>query len=120
MSEIPVCPYCGTRVDIGTELDYDKKVNLRCSNCSGLFEYLPGFGSFSLQDGARDDTQVARPMDERRWARQYADGFEDAVELEGSSSACGTACVCIFCLCFLSPTLMIVVYLIMTFLGIWF
>ncbi|MFW9810622.1 MAG: hypothetical protein ACFFE6_14700 [Candidatus Thorarchaeota archaeon] len=56
MSETAECPYCGSNVRIQRIVDYDSKIKLRCSSCGGLFEYMPGFGSFSLPEQDRRES----------------------------------------------------------------
>jgi hypothetical protein len=53
MSEVPDCPYCGVAVQTDRAMDYDNKIKLRCNNCGGLFEFMPGFGAFSLPENER-------------------------------------------------------------------
>ncbi len=99
MSENPTCPYCGSIVPADSrQLDYDEKVQMRCRNCGGLFEYLPGFGAFSLPDQGR-----------RQPSRSYDDGSFPGTIYEGDApytierppqqqSACGTCCTIICCI----------------------
>jgi hypothetical protein len=99
MSENPTCPYCGSVVPADSrQLDYDEKVQLRCRSCGGLFEYLPGFGAFSLPYQGK-----------RQPSTSYDDGSFPGTIYEGDApytierppqqqSACGTCCTIICCL----------------------
>ncbi|MFX1485439.1 MAG: hypothetical protein ACFFCP_19875 [Promethearchaeota archaeon] len=109
MSETVECPYCGSNVRTQRVVDYDNKIRLRCSSCGGLFEYMPGFGSFSL------------PEQERRESVRYHGpteyGYDDpsvyetevpwTVErpsYEGAASQRGCV-VCFIILCLILPLL---------------
>jgi hypothetical protein len=99
MSENPNCPYCGSVVPADSrQLDYDEKVQMRCRNCGGLFEYVPGFGAFSLPD-----------QGSRKPATSYDDGASSSTIYESDApytieqppqqqSACGNCCAIICCL----------------------
>ncbi|MFX1561087.1 MAG: hypothetical protein ACFFBL_10915 [Promethearchaeota archaeon] len=116
MSELPDCPYCGAKVHTDRVLDYDNKIKLRCNNCGGLFEFLPGFGAFSL------------PEDERRGSIRH-EGFRPHYEVyeadapwgiespPAQRSDCGAACFIMLCFCCIVPIFVVVLMLI---LGIGF
>lgn len=72
MSEVVECPYCGSSVQTQTVVDYDDKIRLRCPKCGGQFEYMPGFGAFSL------------PKEEQRGSYRYS-GPSDYSESSGYS-----------------------------------
>ncbi|MHA2084339.1 MAG: hypothetical protein ACXAEB_12855 [Candidatus Thorarchaeota archaeon] len=57
MSDAPKCPYCGESVAHDVHGNYDDKVNVKCQNCGGVFEYIPGFGTFSVPEDFHSDTQ---------------------------------------------------------------
>lgn len=117
MSENPDCPYCGSSVPLDhARVGYDEKVKVRCRNCGGEFEYMPGFGSFSLP-GEGPHTQRQRPV--------RTEGSYPGTVYEGEASwttetprpkqsGCGTCCT-ICCCCLLFPTIFIII--IMGFLG---
>jgi hypothetical protein len=98
MSENPTCPYCGSIVPADSrQLNSDEKVQMRCRSCGGVFEYLPGFGAFSL------------PGQESRKSSSSDDGSFPGTIYEGDApytierppqqqSACGTCCTLICCL----------------------
>lgn len=89
MSEFPTCPYCGSSVSLDRGVQYDEKVRITCTNCGGTFEYLPGFGAFSLpQDEHRKSRPIAREIPVRR-DRERDEFF---VEDSGDSSGCGRCC----------------------------
>jgi hypothetical protein len=113
MSETAECPYCGQTVRTQREVDYDNKIKLRCSSCSGLFEYMPGFGSFSLPDQDRQESV--------RYHGPTEYGYDDPSIYEAevpwtvekpSSQAndCGRGCI-IFCiLCFILPVISWIIF----------
>jgi hypothetical protein len=121
MSEMPECPYCGAAVPTDRVLDYDNKVKLRCKNCGGVFEYLPGFGAFSLPEhekrgttryeGSVPETYYGFPERETPW------GIEQPTEQSGT---CGNACFIILCLCFFLPVLMFIMTLVLGIGFFWF
>jgi hypothetical protein len=129
MSEEPTCPYCGAAVRTEKVMDYDNKIKLRCSTCGGFFEFLPGFGAFSLPEeertGSRSSVRHEGFMPDPRYDVYEADapwGSErlgsDAPPVQGSS--CGTACFVISCLCCFIP---ILTFIMMIVLGVglfWF
>lgn len=122
MSQNPDCPYCGSNVRLDdARVGYDEKVKVRCPNCGGQFEFMPGFGSFSLP-GEGPRTQQQRPV---RTEGSYSGteyGRDDPWTTETpppQKSGCGTCCT-ICCCCLLLPT--IITVMIFGFLGgfLWF
>ncbi|MFW9975344.1 MAG: hypothetical protein ACFFDQ_08775 [Candidatus Thorarchaeota archaeon] len=121
MSEIPECPYCGASVPTDRAMDYDNKTRLRCRNCGGFFEYLPGFGAFRLPEGERmssirtegsvPETYYGFPQSETPWEieRPPAEG-----------GAAGAACFVILCMCCFLPILMFVIALMLGIGFFWF
>lgn len=111
MSEIPECPYCASSVPVGgRRLSYDEKVKIRCPNCGGQFEYIEGWGTFSLPgEGPRTQSRMT-----------YEGSYPGEI-YEGSSpwepesptqqqSTCGTCCTvlcCIISISFIFPLFMI-------------
>ncbi len=98
MSEVPVCPYCGSSVPIDfSRVGYDEKVVVRCRNCGGEFEYMPGFGAFSLPgEGSRMPSQVRT---EGSYSGTSYD--DDAWSLDrpaAQQSGCGTCCTICICI----------------------
>ena len=65
MSETAECPYCGTPVQT-RQYDYDTRTRIICPNCGGAFEYLSGFGTFSMPGEGR----------RRGRSRDYSEGYE--------------------------------------------
>ena len=115
MSQNPDCPYCATNVPLDhARLGYDEKVKVRCPNCGGQFEYMPGFGSFSIPgEGPRTQGRVR------------SEGSYPGTVYEGDApwtteppprqqSGCGTCCT-ICCCCLILPT--IITFMIFGFFG---
>ncbi len=106
MPSIAECPYCGSSVHTQKVVDYDNKIKLRCSSCGGLFEYMPGFGSFSLPDqelqkSVRYEGSVQEPYydcdePEAPWT------IEKPPLEEGD---CGKCCAIACLLCFILPVI---------------
>ncbi|MGY5870867.1 MAG: hypothetical protein RTV72_01340 [Candidatus Thorarchaeota archaeon] len=99
MSQNPNCPYCSASVPIDhVRVGYDEKVKVRCHNCGGQFEYMPGFGSFSLPgEGPRTQRRVATE------GSYHGTVYEGEVPWTTEStppkqSGCGTCCAIICCL----------------------
>ncbi|MHA1905226.1 MAG: hypothetical protein ACXADL_09625 [Candidatus Thorarchaeota archaeon] len=67
MSNAPKCPYCGNSVTHDVPGHYDDKVNVKCKNCGGVFEYIPGFGTFSVPEGIHSDTQKRPTPTQQQW-----------------------------------------------------
>lgn len=121
MSEVPDCPYCGAAVHTDRVVDYDSKIKLRCNNCGGFFEYMPGFGAFTLPEHerrgpTRHEGSAFRPHyeiyeDEVPW------GIERPPEQQDS---CGTCCGIIFCLCFILPMIVVTIALLLGLGFFWF
>jgi hypothetical protein len=112
MSESVDCPYCGQTVRTQKEVDYDNKIKLRCSSCGGLFEYMPGFGSFSLPGQDRHESV--------RYEGPTEYGYDDpgvyetevpwTVERPSQTNDCGKGCI-IFCiLCFILPVISWIIF----------
>ena len=121
MSEMVDCPYCGSKVSTDRVMDYDDKAKLRCKNCNGYFEFMPGFGAFSL------------PEEERRGSVRYeGSAFRPHYEVYESDAPWGSerppdqpsggggCCGVLICLCCILPILMMVVSLILGFGWLWF
>ena len=121
MSEVLDCPYCGAAVHTDRVMDYDNKIKLRCNNCGGFFEYMPGFGAFRLPEHerrgpTRHEGSAFRPHyeiyeDEVPW------GFEKPPEQQ---DGCGTCCGIIFCLCFILPMIVVTIALLLGLGFFWF
>ncbi|MFW9844120.1 MAG: MJ0042-type zinc finger domain-containing protein [Candidatus Thorarchaeota archaeon] len=118
MSQNPDCPYCGSNVRLDhVQVGYDEKVKVRCPNCGGQFEYMPGFGSFSLPgEGPRTQRRVT--TDGAYPSPQYGSDTPWTTEPSPKQqSGCGTCCwIC--CCCLLLPTI-ITVMLLGAFGGFW-
>ncbi|MGY5859530.1 MAG: hypothetical protein RTU63_09175 [Candidatus Thorarchaeota archaeon] len=99
----PDCPYCGSSVPIdNARVGYDEKVTIRCHNCGGQFEYMPGFGSFSLPgEGPRTQRQV-RPEGSHSSSGYQGDPWATPPSQPPKKSGCGTCCT-ICCCCLLLP-----------------
>lgn len=106
MSESADCPYCGQTVRTQREVDYDNKIKMRCSSCGGLFEYMPGFGSFSLPDqDRRESVRYHGPTDYDE-PGVYEAEVPWTIERPSSSDTGGKACIaCFIIMCFIIPML---------------
>lgn len=121
MAEIPECPYCGAGVPTDRVMDYDNKVRLRCRNCGGFFEYLPGFGAFRLPEeermvstrteGSIPETYYGFPDTETPWRIEQP---------RPEAGTAGTACFVILCLCCFLPILFFIMMLIFGIGLFWF
>ncbi|TFG10595.1 hypothetical protein EU538_01510 [Candidatus Thorarchaeota archaeon] len=96
VSELPEelnCPYCASLVTIRSSLSDDEAVNLRCPNCGGVFEYIPGFGAFSLPNQGEGVRVQRGPFG----PRMTSGGFStDQTQVGGANDS---ACGCIVCIC---------------------
>jgi predicted Zn finger-like uncharacterized protein len=113
MSQNADCPYCGSSVPVDdSRVAYDEKISVRCRNCGGLFEYMPGFGSFSVP-GEGPRTQRQGPV---RNEGSYPSTTYDGEAPWGTEppprqqSWCGTCCT-ICCCCLLFPTIFFLIVL---------
>ena len=121
MSEVSECPYCGATVHTERMMDYDSKIKLRCNNCGGFFEYMPGFGAFRLPEPermspTRYEGSAFRPHYEVYESEMPMD-FEEAPVQE---SDCGTACFMLLCFCCLAPIFVVLMMLILGIGIFWF
>ncbi|MFX1580359.1 MAG: hypothetical protein ACFFBJ_11970 [Promethearchaeota archaeon] len=120
MSEVPNCPYCGAPVHTDKMMDYDNKIKLRCNNCGGYFEFMPGFGAFSLPKNerggrVRQEGSAFRPHYEV-YESDTPYGFEqDQVQQSGGGGCCGV----LLCLCCVLPILLFIFSLILGFGWLW-
>jgi uncharacterized C2H2 Zn-finger protein len=111
MSQTSECPYCGSVVRTQKAVDYDSKIKLRCSSCGGLFEYMPGFGSFSLPDQDRRDS--GRYHESTQYSGPDVYGTEAPWTIErppSEASGCNKACAILCILCFILPIISIIVF----------
>ena len=126
MSEEAYCPYCGATVRTERVMDYDSKIKLRCTNCGGFFEFMPGFGAFSLPEqermGSRGSVRREGFMPDSRYDVYEADApwgseRDDSDVPLAQGGGCGVACFVISCFCCFLP---ILVFILMMVLGIGF
>ena len=105
------CPYCGSSVPLDqVRVGYDEKVKVRCRNCGGQFEHMPGFGSFSLPgEGPRTQRQVRSEGPYPGTAPGGADPWTSETP-PPKKSGCGTCCT-ICCCCLLLPTIVSMIIL---------
>ncbi|MBN2230253.1 MAG: hypothetical protein JW779_11755 [Candidatus Thorarchaeota archaeon] len=121
MAENPYCPYCGTSVRADNiRMDYDEKVKVRCPNCGGLFEYLPGFGAFSLpgeQPRRQRDQPPSTSFDGSYPGAVYESDVPWTTERpQQQQSGCGTCCS-IACCCFLFLFVIVPLLVVFGFFG---
>jgi hypothetical protein len=121
MSEVPDCPYCGAPVHTDRVMDYDNKIKLRCSNCGGFFEFMPGFGAFSLPEQERRGSRRSVRQDGfgshyEAYEDQASWGTERPPDQQGS---CGSCCGVLFCLCCLLPIVIILLSIIFGLGWLW-
>ncbi len=92
MAEETSCPYCGLPANAGTA-ESDEKKTLRCSRCGGYFDYIPGFGAFSLSDEEQSEHRRSQ-----RWS-----GYSGVPRtIEFSSESEGGPCIaCCVIICIL-------------------
>ncbi|MFW9927095.1 MAG: hypothetical protein ACFFDM_10025 [Candidatus Thorarchaeota archaeon] len=106
MSETAECPYCGSNVRTQRIVDYDNKIKLRCSSCGGLFEYMPGFGSFSLPEQDRPESvgyPGSRDYTDHRVYEVDASWTVEPPQQQGGD--CGKCCAIACILCFILPVI---------------
>jgi hypothetical protein len=102
-------------------MDYDNKVKLRCKNCGGIFEFLPGFGSFSLPEHEqRSSVRHEGSMPRYRHEVYEADAPWGTERPPGQQGSCGVCCTIIFCLCFIVPVIIAFMSIILGFGFFWF
>jgi hypothetical protein len=120
MSDVPVCPYCGAPVHTDRVMDYDDKIKLRCNNCGGFFEFMPGFGAFSLPENERGGRVRYEGSAFRPHYEAYEDdapwGFEQG---EAQQSGGGACCGVLLCLCCVLPIILFIFSLILGFGWLW-
>lgn len=124
MSEVPNCPYCGAAVHTERVMDYDSKLKLRCNSCGGFFEFIPGFGAFTLPEQERRGSRGS-VRHEGSYPRTSFDIYEAEAPWESEQppvqgSNCGAACFAICCLCCFLPVIMFVMMILFGFGLFWF
>jgi hypothetical protein len=111
MSESAECPYCGQTVHTQREVDYDNKIKLRCNSCGGIFEYMPGFGSFSVPDQDRRESVRYHETTDYDQSGVYGGEAPWTVERPAAQgTGCGKACIVLCLLCFFLPIISIFIF----------
>jgi hypothetical protein len=87
MSQDTNCPYCQAEYAIPVEEDDTATIHMQCSNCGGVFEFMPDFGSFSLPDEGRGFAPTRRLG--QSIPRQ---AFPLSEESPSEGGACGVCC----------------------------
>ncbi|MHA2024652.1 MAG: hypothetical protein ACW98U_02030 [Candidatus Thorarchaeota archaeon] len=106
MSESADCPYCGQTVQTRKQVDYDNKIKMRCNSCGGLFEYMPGFGSFSIPDeDRRESVRYHGPTDYEDPGIYQAEAHWTVERPPSQQTTCGRGCVVLCLLCFILPVI---------------
>ncbi len=108
-----ICPYCGERPWAGGPPGLDRSVKVRCRKCGGVFEYMPGFGTFALPDMGRHETPDVVPSGVT-FGPSYTDGTspqpvgmveEEEAETQEAQGCCGKCVIC--CVCWVLITLLV-------------
>ena len=103
MSEEVICPYCGSAPWSGVSPQGDATRKVRCDRCGGIFEYIPGFGAFSLPEMGRGDRTGDYPRD--RFVARPGPSFDqdryDFPKPEEEQPGCGDCCGTCCCICLL-------------------
>ena len=121
MSEVPDCPYCGNPVHTDRVMDYDSKIKLRCNNCGGFFEFMPGFGAFTLPEQERRGSVRHEGPAFRPHYEVYEDDAPWVTDTQpAQQSNCGSCCGVLFCLCFVLPIFIFIISIIFGFGWFWF
>lgn len=102
MSQETNCPYCQAEFSIPVAEGDTSSVHVQCSNCRGVFEFMPDFGSFSLPDQGRGFAPSRRFGGSTRKQEFVISG--DDVPQSGS----GAACCCVVTMILLSLFLPII------------
>ncbi|MDF1539774.1 MAG: hypothetical protein P1Q69_12810 [Candidatus Thorarchaeota archaeon] len=108
MSQETSCPYCKVPGSIGTEDDIST-IYIRCTNCGGVFEFMPGFGSFSLPDEGRG-FKAARGGPKTRYDQEYVISNDDVPQTGPQAAGC-----CVLLLILISVFLPIILTLLFGF-----
>ena len=95
MSDLPTCPYCGAPISSRPAGEYDQSVRLRCPNCRGVFEYIAGFGTFSLSDEERQSS-TAEAFPGMRPSGGLSGGF--STEPQPGCNACAAVGLLLCCI----------------------
>lgn len=92
MSESTTCPYCGSPVTEPRVLQSEESINVRCYKCGRVFEYIPGFGTFSISDQDSGVTVSRGPT----YQRMTEEGIPPPQQPSNCSGLCCTmVCVCL-------------------------
>ena len=121
MSEVPNCPYCGAKVHTERVMDYDSKIKLRCNNCGGFFEFIPGFGAFTLPERERAGSRESVRHEGFRPHYDVYDGEAPwgTEQPPAQQSNCGNCCGVAVCICCILPILLLFVSFILGFGWLW-
>ncbi len=102
VSEPVTCPECGASVTARKPGDFDQSIKLRCQSCGAVFEYIPGFGSFSEQGNegraAYGGSFPSRDSGDLNY------GYEPGADIQtGGGAGGGVAIACCLLLAFMLP-----------------
>jgi hypothetical protein len=120
MSDDIVCPYCGNTPWSGVSPRGDSSMRVRCDRCGGVFEYIPGFGAFSLPEMGRQtgtmgdlsgDSYIPTPGPQTDRDRY---GFPSQDREQNQGNSCCGACCCFLLLFFMVPYF---IYMILSIFG---
>ena len=100
MSEPITCPECGSSVTPRKIGEYEESIRLRCQSCGAVFEYIPGFGSFSASGNERS-ASYGGGLGARTGDMGY--GYESVPELPTGGAGAAIAITCCVLLAFILP-----------------
>lgn len=105
MSEVITCPQCGATVTPGRKLGGDEEsVKMRCNSCGAVFEYIPGFGSFSISGDQQQETFPGSFRGAGTGDMNY--GYEPGADMQtGAGAGTAIAVGCCVLMAFMLPLL---------------
>jgi hypothetical protein len=97
-------------------MEYDEKVDVHCDNCGGVFEYLTGFGSFSIDEEAPSSSHQTRHINGAIWSEPSA--VSVSPERTGYGGSCGRVCACLCCFGIAFPFLLYILFFLEVLIGL--
>ncbi len=102
MAESQTCPYCGSPVTEPRVLQSEESLNVRCYKCGRIFEYIPGFGTFTVSE-SDSGVEVSRGPTYQRMT-------EEGIAPPQRPSNCSTLACTMCCMCLLMTLIPFVMF----------
>ncbi|NWF96340.1 MAG: hypothetical protein HXY34_09365 [Candidatus Thorarchaeota archaeon] len=114
MPDVVKCPYCDSSVEVYSSDNYDVARTMKCPNCGGTFQHIPGFGAYRPASGTAppEGRTPVPPPTSRQWSGTFEGSTMGPPDIMGETrrkgpsakeydagSECAKGCVLICGLC---------------------